>query len=92
MNFASVVGTIWATQKHPLCENLVFQILQPECASGEAFGEKIIAVDTVGAGQGERVFYVTAKESNIPLDVEMAPVDAAIVGIVEGVEHKEDSC
>ena len=46
------------------------------------------AVDTVGAGPGERVFYVTAREAAIALpDRADSPVDAAIVGIVEGIEE-----
>ena len=44
--------------------------------------------DAVGAGEGERVFYVTAREAVIGLpDVEEAPIDATIVGIVEGIEE-----
>jgi ethanolamine utilization protein EutN len=46
----------------------------------------MIAVDTVGAGQGETVFYITSREAVIPLPVEMAPVDASIVGIVDRID------
>jgi ethanolamine utilization protein EutN len=55
-------------------------------AKRQSLGTPIIAVDTVGAGQGETVFYITAREAVIPLPVEMAPVDASIVGIVDRID------
>ena len=62
------------------------QIIQPLNAKREQTGPPMIAVDTVGAGQGEIVFYITAREAVIPLPVEMAPVDASIVGIVDRID------
>ena len=55
----------------------------------EKAGQPIIAVDTVGAGPGETVFYITAREAVIPLPIEMAPVDASIVGIVDRIDLKK---
>lgn len=90
MNLGTVIGTIWATRKHPSMERLPLQILRPESANGTPFDGPIIAVDTVGAGPGERVFYVTAREAVLAIpDCEEAPVDAAIIGIVEGIEEPE---
>ncbi|MBI3766512.1 MAG: EutN/CcmL family microcompartment protein, partial [Ignavibacteriales bacterium] len=60
--------------------------IQPLNARRERVGDPIVAVDTVGAGQGETVFYITAREATIPLPVEMAPVDASIVGIVDRID------
>ncbi|MEM7164640.1 MAG: EutN/CcmL family microcompartment protein [Planctomycetota bacterium] len=89
MNLGTVIGTIWATQRHPSTAGLTFQLLRPESAAGQPFDRPIIAVDTVGAGVGERVFYVGAREAVIALrDVAEAPVDAAIVGIVEGIDER----
>jgi ethanolamine utilization protein EutN len=62
------------------------QVIQPLNAKREQAGAPIIAVDTVGAGQGETVFYITSREAVIPLPVEMAPVDASIVGIVDRID------
>jgi ethanolamine utilization protein EutN len=45
-----------------------------------------VAVDTVGAGVGETVMYITAREAVIPLPVDMAPVDASIVGIIDRID------
>jgi ethanolamine utilization protein EutN len=84
--FATVIGTLWATQKDENMKGFKLQIIQPLNAQREQAGSPIIAVDTVGAGQGETVFYITSREAVIPLPVEMAPVDASIVGIVERID------
>ena len=87
MNFGTVIGTIWATQRHPTTERLSLRIVRPEDAEGNDAGDPLVAVDTMSAGVGERVFYVTAREAVIAIaGVEEAPIDAAIVGIVEGIE------
>ena len=86
MFFAKVIGTLWATQKDETMKSFKLQIIQPLNAKREQTGPPMIAVDTVGAGQGETVFYITAREAVIPLPVEMAPVDASIVGIVDRID------
>jgi len=60
-------------------------LVEPLTADLEISGEPFIAVDTVGAGPGELVLYITASEAVIPLPVEMAPVDASIVGIIDSI-------
>lgn len=88
MNLATVVGTVWATRRHPSTAGLSLRILRPETAAGEPFEALLVAVDTQGAGPGERVFYVIAREAVLALDgVDEAPIDAAIVGLVEGLEE-----
>jgi ethanolamine utilization protein EutN len=64
--------------------------VQPINAEMENCGEPLVAVDTVGSGPGEIIYYITASEAVIPLPVDMAPVDASIVGIVDtiNVENK----
>lgn len=86
MFFAKVIGTLWATQKDETMKSFKLQIIQPLNAKREHAGSPIVAVDTVGAGQGETVFYITSREAVIPLPVEMAPVDASIVGIVDRID------
>jgi len=89
MNLARVIGTIWATRKDPNLEGLKMQIIQPINVKEKASGTPIIAVDTVGAGVGETVYYVTAYEAVIPLEKKPALSDASIVGIVDRIELKE---
>jgi len=62
-------------------------IVQPINSDYENTGEPIVAVDTVGAGPGETIIYITASEAVIPLPVDMAPVDASIVGIVDTINQ-----
>lgn len=85
MLLGKVIGTIWATRKYEALSGLKLQLLQPVNATEEVISDPIIAVDTVGAGPGELVYYITASEAVIPLPVEMAPVDASIVGIVDSI-------
>ncbi len=81
-----VIGTVWATRKDESLRNFKLQFVQPLTAAREKAGSPIVAVDTVGAGPGETVFYITAREAVIPLPVETAPVDASIVGIVDRID------
>ena len=89
MFFAKVVGTIWATRKDEMLKSFKLQLIQPLNAAREKQGTPIVAVDTVGAGPGETVFYITAREAVIPLPVETSPVDASIVGIVDRIDLAE---
>jgi ethanolamine utilization protein EutN len=64
-------------------------LVQPVNSLMENTGDAIIAVDTVGAGPGEIIYYITASEAVIPLPVDFAPVDASIVGIVDTINAKK---
>jgi len=84
---AKVIGTIWATQKHPSLDGKKLQIIQPYDLEFRKIGGPIVAVDTVGAGQGEYVYYITAREASLPMEKRLTPTDASIVGIVDRVDH-----
>ncbi len=86
MFFARVIGTVWATIKDPHLMNASFEIIQPINARREPLGTPIVAVNTIGAGAGETVMYITASEASIPLPADMAPTDATIVGIVDSID------
>jgi ethanolamine utilization protein EutN len=85
MVLGKVIGTIWATRKYASLKSFKLQLLQPLNADLTNLGDPIIAVDTAGAGPGEVVYFITASEAVIPMDVDMAPVDASIVGIVDSI-------
>jgi ethanolamine utilization protein EutN len=87
--FAKVIGTLWATRKDENMKSFKLQLIQPQNAKRENAGTPIIAVDTVGAGPGETIFYITSREAVIPLPVEMVAVDASIVGIVDRIDLQE---
>ncbi|MCP5061300.1 MAG: EutN/CcmL family microcompartment protein [Ignavibacteriae bacterium] len=88
MLLGKVVGTIWATKKYESLKSYKMQFVQPMNAELEIMGEPFIAVDTIGAGPGEVIFYATSSEAVIAMDVDMAPVDAAIVGIVDSINSE----
>jgi ethanolamine utilization protein EutN len=87
MNLARVIGTIWATVKDEHLNRAKLQIIQPLTETGKRMGSPISAADTVGAGPGEIVFYVTSREASLMFpEPPLTPVDAAIVGIVDKVQ------
>lgn len=88
MILGRVIGTIWATRKYDAVKSYKMQFVQPINSRQEDIGSPLIALDTIGAGPGEIVFYVTASEAVIPLEVDMAPVDASIVGIVDSINSE----
>lgn len=88
MHLGKVIGSIWATRKYEAVNGYKMLFVQPINANKENIGEPLIALDTVGSGPGEIIFYVTASEAVIPLDIDMAPVDASIVGIVDSINHQ----
>lgn len=90
MELGRVIGTIWATKKYESLKSYKMQFVQPLNAKLEKIGEPIIAVDTIGAGPGEVIFYATSSEAVIAMDVDMAPVDASIVGIVDSLHYENN--
>ena len=83
MHLAKVVGDVVVTRKDENLTGLKLLILQPLTPQREAAGRTLIAVDSVGAGVGEEVFFVRGKEASFPFYPVEAPVDAGIVGIVD---------
>lgn len=86
MFLAKVIGTVWATRKDEQLKNFTLQFLQPLNARRENAGDPLVAVDTIGAGVGDTVMYISAREATIPLRVASAPVDASIVGIIDRID------
>ena len=83
MQLARVIGDIVMTRKDANLAGLPLLLVQPLTPEGEAVGRPLVAVDAVGAGVGEEVFFVRGKEASFPFYPVEAPVDAGIVGIVD---------
>jgi len=83
MKLGIIVGKIWATQKDPQLTGVKLYVLQPVNEKREKMGKPIIAADTVGAGQGELVYWVSAREATFAYPDRKIPCDASIVGIVD---------
>ena len=83
MQLARVIGDIVATRKDDSLAGIKLLLLQPLTPAREAAGRPLVAVDSVGAGVGEEVFFVRGKEASFPFHPAAPPVDAGIVGIVD---------
>lgn len=83
MQLARVIGHVVATIKDANLIGASLLVLQPVGASGEAAGRTLVALDSVGAGPGEHVFFVRGREAAYPFHPAEPPVDASIVGIVD---------
>ncbi len=81
-----VIGTVVATRKDEKLTGNKLMITQPLNVNLEAIGEAIVAVDTVGAGIGELVFYSKGTAARIAARKMDAPIDASIVGIIDMVD------
>jgi ethanolamine utilization protein EutN len=90
MLLARVVGTVVSTQKHPKFEGAKLLLVQPVHVDDTPRGAALMAVDGVGAGVNERVLVVLeGRAAGEALGKKAAPVDAAIVGIVDTVSIHE---
>lgn len=79
---AKVVGSIVSTRKSEKLVGNKFMIVELAPKMGMN-GNQIIAIDHIGAGVGEYVLIATGSAARIGCDVNDAPVDAAIVGIID---------
>ena len=91
MQICRVVGTVVATQKNRKLEGAKLLLVQPLTLDGVERGVALIAIDSVGAGVGERVLVVIeGKAAGDALGRKAAAVDAAVIGIVDQVDYKDE--
>jgi ethanolamine utilization protein EutN len=81
---AQVIGRVVCTRKYETLEGKRLLLLQPLTWEKEPNGDPFVALDTVGAGSTEFVFYVAAREAAAAFP-DLPPIDAAVVGILDGV-------
>ncbi len=86
MIFARVVGTVVATNKDEKLVGKKLLLVQPVEVGDKAKGNPLVAVDAVGAGEGEFVLLVQGSSARQTVQTEGKPVDCAIVAIVDYVE------
>lgn len=87
MVLARVIGTVIATNKEPLLEGIKFLLLEkinPVTLAGKE--DYLVAMDSVGAGLDEIVFYVSGSSSRLTRVTEGKPSDAAIIAIVDNID------
>jgi len=90
MQIGRVIGTVVATQKHRTFEGAKLLLVQPLNIDETPRGSTVLAVDSVGAGVHEKVLIVLeGRAAGEALGRKAAPVDAAIIGIIDAVTVDE---
>jgi ethanolamine utilization protein EutN len=83
MQLARVVGEVVATMKDANLSGIKMLVVQPIAPSGEDAGRALVALDSIGAGVGENVFFVRGREAAFPFYPAEPPADATVIGIVD---------
>jgi microcompartment protein CcmK/EutM len=87
MQLARVIGNVVATVKNDSLEGRTLLVVQSLNADLEPQGAPLVALDAIGAGVGELVFWCRGKEASFPFKREDTPTDCTIVGIVDSEAH-----
>ena len=89
MLLARVSGTVVSTRKEPRIEGIKFLLLEKiDAATMEGKKDYVVAMDSVGAGIGEIVFYASGSSSRMTTVTDGKPSDAAIIAIVDTIDVK----
>lgn len=87
MQLARVIGTVVATIKNESLAGRTLLVIQTLNKDLEPQGKAMVAVDSVGAGVGELVFWCRGKEASFPFKRGDTPTDCTIVAIVDSDAH-----
>lgn len=90
MRTGIIIGTVVATRKEEGLVGSKLLLTQPVNLNKEPAGDPFVAVDTVGAGIGEFVLYSTGTASRNAANKPKSSIDAAIVGIIDGMDIHTD--
>jgi ethanolamine utilization protein EutN len=90
MIIAKVVGSAVATLKHDALRSTKLLLVSQANARGEVTGQPFLAVDLVGAGEGELVFLSQGSSARMATGQNTTPVDAAVVGILDSLRMDGD--
>lgn len=92
MQICRVIGTVVSSHKNHKLDGAKLLLVQPETPGGEPRGGQLMAIDSVGAGVGERVLVVIeGKAAGAALGRKAAAVDAAIIGIIDSLDYRDDA-
>ena len=87
MILGRVAGTVVATRKDERLEGFKLLVVRNVTPQGEDKDGFVVAVDTVDAGVGEIVLVVSGSSARMAAGCTDRPIDAAIVGIIDEVDH-----
>ena len=89
MKLARVIGRVFCARQDPAIDGKKLLLIQPMRWEDEAaLGDPIVVADAVGAGASERVYFVAAREAAVAFP-DTPPIDAAVVGIIEGRQARD---
>ena len=89
MLLARVTGTVVSTCKEQRIEGIKFLLLEKiDAATMQGKKDYVVAMDSVGAGIDEVVFYVSGSSSRMTAVTDGKPSDAAIIAIVDSIDVK----
>jgi len=91
MQIARVIGTVVSTVKDVSLAGRTMLIVQTVDADLEPKGKPMVALDAVGAGVGELIFWCRGKEASFPFKRDETPTDCTIVGIIDSDAHVRNS-
>jgi microcompartment protein CcmK/EutM len=86
MYLGKVIGNVVCTVKNPVLDGKKLLLVQPLDRNGRATGKPLVALDSVGAGAGETVYWCRGREASFPWYPNDVPTETTIVGIVDHVE------
>ncbi len=78
---ARLIDNIWATRKAEALNG--YKLMLAERIGGRASGERLVVVDIISAGIGDRVIITTGSSARKMLGSDNIPVDAVVVGIID---------
>ena len=91
MQLARVIGNVVSTHKDQSLVGQKLLVLQPVSPLRKKIGRPVVAVDSVGAGVGEEVFFVRGREATFPFSPDLVTTDASVVGIVDQWSYQPET-
>ena len=85
MLLGRVIGNVVATVKNPSLDGKKLLLVQPLDRQGRSKGKPLVALDAVGAGEGETIYWCRGREASFPFLPEIVPTEATIVAIVDEI-------
>jgi microcompartment protein CcmK/EutM len=86
VQLGKVIGTVVSSVKDSNLVGLKLLVVQPLSPERTPIGRCLVAVDSVGAGVGEEIFFVRGREASFPFHPTQVPTDANIIGIVDSMD------
>lgn len=79
---AELIGNVWATRKAEQLQG--YKLMLAEVIGGTQAGQRMVVIDQIGAGIGDRVLVVCGSSARRMVGNDDVPIDAAVIGIIDG--------